>query len=153
MAKEFTVALQREIQARAAVESEVTDLHRASGELREWALKELDRLRTYAQTQVNELVAECAKRRDEANAYKSRMEEHAESSKTLDRALTEPSLAGVNGACRRGASTPSRPTPRNSRVAGGCSRASGPGSPNGRWLAPLTRGRRRLRRLRRFARG
>ena len=88
MAKEFTVALQREIQARAAVESEVTDLHRASGELREWALKELDRLRTYAQTQVNELVAECAKRRDEANAYKSRMEEHAESSKTLDRALT-----------------------------------------------------------------
>ena len=88
MAKEFTVALRREIQARAAVESEVTDLHRASGELREWALKELDRLRTYAQTQVNELIAECAKRRDEANAYKSRMEEHAESSKMLDRALT-----------------------------------------------------------------
>ena len=88
MAKEFTVALQREVQARQAVECEVTDLHRASEELRGWALKELERLRAYAQTQVDELVGECVKRRDEADGYKNRMEEQMEGNRTLDRALT-----------------------------------------------------------------
>ena len=58
VAKEFVVALQREVSARASVEREVLELHAASEDLRAWTLQELERLRGYARTQVDELTQE-----------------------------------------------------------------------------------------------
>ena len=58
VAKEFTVALRREVAARAAVEKEVLEMHAASEELRAWTLQELERLRAYARSTVDELGEE-----------------------------------------------------------------------------------------------
>lgn len=54
--------LEREAQSRAATEREVAELRAASEDMREWTLRELDRLRSYAQAQVDDLVAAVAAR-------------------------------------------------------------------------------------------
>ena len=60
VAKEFVVALQREVAARAALEREVAEMHAASEELRRWTLGELERLRTYGQERVDEIARDTA---------------------------------------------------------------------------------------------
>lgn len=57
VAKEFVVALQREVKERASLEREVREMHLASDELRQWTLGELERLRSYGQTRVDEIAA------------------------------------------------------------------------------------------------
>jgi protein SFI1 len=71
VAKEFVVALQREVAARAALEREVAEMHAASEELRKWTLGELERLREYGQERVDEIAGDAATARAAAAAAKS----------------------------------------------------------------------------------
>jgi protein SFI1 len=73
VAKEFTVALRREVAARAAVEKEVLEMHAASEELRAWTLQELERLRAYARSTVDELGEELRDARDRASRAEARV--------------------------------------------------------------------------------
>lgn len=68
VAKEFVVALQREVAARAALEREVAEMHAASEELRKWTLGELERLREYGQERVDEIAGDAATARAAAAA-------------------------------------------------------------------------------------
>lgn len=66
VAKEFVVALQREVATRAALEREVQEMHAASEELRSWTLTELERLRKYGQDRVDEIANDTLEARDVA---------------------------------------------------------------------------------------
>jgi len=75
VAKEFVVALQREVAARAALEREVAEMHAASEELRRWTLGELERLRTYGQERVDEIAGDTANLRAAAAEARSALSE------------------------------------------------------------------------------
>ena len=78
MAGALAKELQRENAARAALEKEMMELHSASEGLRVWALRELDRLRGYAQEQVDELVNELAMRDAQVGVAEYKLSEEIE---------------------------------------------------------------------------
>ena len=60
--REWAAALEKEVAARRVVEQELHDLHEADDQLREWALTELNRLRQFAQSEVDSLAGEVEER-------------------------------------------------------------------------------------------
>jgi hypothetical protein len=60
--KEWAAALEKEVAARRVIEQELHDLHESDDKLREWALTELNRLRQFAQSEVDSLAAEVEER-------------------------------------------------------------------------------------------
>ncbi|CEG01957.1 Sfi1 spindle body [Ostreococcus tauri] len=62
MMKEWAAALEKEVAARRIIEQELHELHQADDQLREWALTELNRLRQFAQSEVDSLANEVEER-------------------------------------------------------------------------------------------
>lgn len=60
--KEWASALEKEVAARKIIEQELQELHEADDKLREWALSELNRLRAFAQNEVDSLASEVEER-------------------------------------------------------------------------------------------
>ena len=60
--KEWAAALEKEVAARKIIEQELQELHEADDKLREWALSELNRLRAFAQNEVDSLASEVEER-------------------------------------------------------------------------------------------
>ena len=100
MMKEFASALEKEVAARKVVEQELHELHEADDKLREWALSELNRLRAFAQKEVDMLAGEVEERNKKMADLKQQRRALELRSKMLE-SLDEERLEAVSRAFNR----------------------------------------------------
>jgi protein SFI1 len=98
--KEWAAALEKEVSARKLVEQELHELHEADDKLREWALNELNRLRAFAQKEVDSLASEVEERNKKMTDLKQQRRALELRSKMLE-SLDEERLQAVSRAFQR----------------------------------------------------
>ena len=98
--KEWAAALEKEVSARKLVEQELHELHEADDKLREWALSELNRLRAFAQKEVDSLASEVEERNKKMTDLKQQRRALELRSKMLE-SLDEERLQAVSRAFQR----------------------------------------------------